>query len=148
MIMMIKVCQEMRSSVEVKGFSSGLDKLPSLYLLVYCSVRSAPVACTYQSANQAGSMKGHDMIAALTLLILSPLAGVQGQEHKTQDVQPDHRPTVVACAWEDGSGQKVCVWDAKHQGNGSGQSLLIVNGGTDRALYLPIRHRLAHRLTH
>lgn len=38
-----------------------------------------------------------------------------------------------------------CVWDAKHQGNGDGQSLLITRFG-DTFLMKPISHRRAHRL--
>ena len=38
-----------------------------------------------------------------------------------------------------------CVWDARHQGNGSGMSLIITRFGDDWT-YQPIRHRRAHRL--
>lgn len=51
-----------------------------------------------------------------------------------------------ACEYEDGSSQKVCIWDAKHQGNGEGNSGIIINGGTDRDRYIPISHRTAHRI--
>jgi hypothetical protein len=52
------------------------------------------------------------------------------------------------CRYEDGSGQRVCVWDAGHAGNGVGDSFIAINGGTDRARYVYISHRKAHRLTH
>lgn len=50
------------------------------------------------------------------------------------------------CQEEDGSGQHRCVWDAKHQGNGLGTSVKIVNGGTDDATYTLISHRRAKHL--
>ena len=52
----------------------------------------------------------------------------------------------LPCKYEDGSGQARCVWDAKHSGNGRGQSLKIINGGEDDARYIEITHRRAHRL--
>jgi len=51
-----------------------------------------------------------------------------------------------ACEYEDGSSQKYCVWDARHQGNGAGTSILIFNGGTNHATDIPISHRTAHRI--
>ena len=51
-----------------------------------------------------------------------------------------------ACKYEDGSGQKRCIWDARHMGNGEGHSLKIINGGEDDARYIRISHRKAHRL--
>jgi hypothetical protein len=50
------------------------------------------------------------------------------------------------CRFEDGSGQRRCAWDARHMGNGRGDSLLIRRGGTDRATYRVISHRRAHSL--
>ena len=50
------------------------------------------------------------------------------------------------CKYEDGSGQARCVWDARHMGNGEGNSLLIRKGGTDDATYTIITHKRAHRL--
>lgn len=52
------------------------------------------------------------------------------------------------CTYEDGSGQTRCVWDARHSGNGHGQSLKIIHGGEDDARYVEITHRRAHRLLH
>lgn len=69
-------------------------------------------------------------------LLVSPVQG----EHKAQEVQ------VQACKNENGSGQRLCVWDAKHMGNGSGKSLLNI-GGED-GYHFVISHRTAHRLTH
>lgn len=54
--------------------------------------------------------------------------------------------SVPACEFEDGSGQAKCIWDARHMGNGEGNSLIIRNGGTDEAQYKVISHRRAHRL--
>lgn len=55
--------------------------------------------------------------------------------------------TVPPCRFEDGSGQSVCVWDARHLGNGRGVSYVAIRGGTDRAVYRNVRHSIAHRLT-
>ena len=74
-------------------------------------------------------------IATLALLTLAPA---------TADASVDRTPP---CKYEDGSGQGGrCVWDARHMGNGSGHSLLIINGGDDDARYIRITHRRAHRL--
>jgi hypothetical protein len=50
------------------------------------------------------------------------------------------------CRYEDGSGQRRCVWDARHMGNGEGQSFKVRRGGTDCAVYKRISHRRAHEL--
>lgn len=50
------------------------------------------------------------------------------------------------CEYEDGSGQARCVWDAKHMGNGKGNSILIKHGGTDKGKIIKISHGRAHRL--
>lgn len=52
------------------------------------------------------------------------------------------------CHYEDGSGQKRCIWDAKHMGNGIGQSGKIINGGEDDMRWVPLTHRKAHHLIH
>lgn len=74
-------------------------------------------------------------------------AGIAGQvaliELATADEGRDRTPP---CKFEDGSGQVRCVWDARHMGNGQGQSLLIKRGGEDDAEYIRISHRRAHRL--
>lgn len=51
-----------------------------------------------------------------------------------------------ACKYEDGSGQRRCLWDARHMGNGSGRSFKIFNGGKDNARIVYISHRRAHHL--
>jgi hypothetical protein len=51
-----------------------------------------------------------------------------------------------ACKAEDGSGQRRCVWDGRHMGNGEGKSLIIRHGGTDDMTITVIRHKRAHRL--
>ncbi len=51
-----------------------------------------------------------------------------------------------ACEYEDGSSQRVCVWDATHSGNGIGRSVVIRHGGTERATYTFVSHRRAHSL--
>lgn len=50
------------------------------------------------------------------------------------------------CIAEDGSGQKRCIWDAKHSGNGEGHSVMIRRGGTDSATYTLISHKRAKHL--
>lgn len=51
-----------------------------------------------------------------------------------------------ACEYEDGSSQKVCVWNAKEQGNGKGDSLVIINGGKRTAKVIYISHKTANRI--
>lgn len=53
----------------------------------------------------------------------------------TVDKLPIDRP----CKFEDSNN---CVWDAKHQGNGQGQSWVAKRNGT----VFIISHRLAHRM--
>lgn len=52
------------------------------------------------------------------------------------------------CKYEDGSGQRRCVWDARHMGNGEGHSVKIIHGGTDSAKYVRISHKRAHQLAY
>jgi hypothetical protein len=52
------------------------------------------------------------------------------------------------CKEEDGSGQRVCIWDAGSQGNGVGHSFIAFHGGTDQAKYIYISHEKAYRMTH
>lgn len=52
------------------------------------------------------------------------------------------------CNYEDGSGQRLCIWDAANMGNGEGNSFIALHGGTDRAKYIRITHARAYRLTH
>lgn len=52
------------------------------------------------------------------------------------------------CRYEDGSGQRVCVWPAGSVGNGVGDSFIAIHGGTDRAKYVYISDEKAYRLTH
>lgn len=67
--------------------------------------------------------------------------------HSPADAAPEDR-TWRPCQYEDGSSQRRCVWDARHMGNGYGQSLIIRRGGTDTATYREVSHRRAHRLLH
>jgi hypothetical protein len=55
---------------------------------------------------------------------------------------------IAPCEYEDGSSQYMCVWDAKHQGNGRGHSALIIRGGHDDQVVIRLPHRLAHQLSH
>ena len=47
------------------------------------------------------------------------------------------------CIYEDGSGQRRCIWDAIHMGNGEGDSFISREFGDDIRY---ISHRRAHRL--
>lgn len=63
--------------------------------------------------------------------------------HSSSEVRfPDG---VRPCPFEDGGSKHRCVWDAKHSGNGEGDSLLIRGGGVDVG-YRVINHGRAHRL--
>ncbi len=57
---------------------------------------------------------------------------------------PDRWRQLPACANDEWTGpeQATCVWDARHQGNGKGDSIRIAQDGTVKVL----RHRRAHRL--
>jgi hypothetical protein len=57
-------------------------------------------------------------------------------------------PAVPLCEYEDGSSQRICVWDARHQGNGVGSSALIINGGSENMRVIRLSHRTAHQLSH
>lgn len=81
------------------------------------------------------------MIIAALLTSAALLAGPTPVEASSAQSVEWH-----ACKHEDGSGQRRCAWDAIHMGNGSGDSVLIRRGGTDRATYTVVRHRRAHRL--
>lgn len=59
------------------------------------------------------------------------------------ELTADRMPRCVA---EDGSGQARCVWDARHMGNGEGQSVVIRHGGTDDMTVTVVTHKRAHRL--
>jgi len=52
-----------------------------------------------------------------------------------------HAPSEDGCV----TGVKRCVWDARHQGNGRGKSLILTEY-RDTYLAQPIRHHRAHRL--
>ena len=50
------------------------------------------------------------------------------------------------CRNEDGSGQRRCVWDARHAGNGVGDSFKVYRGGTKHERVVYLSHRRAHAL--
>lgn len=52
-------------------------------------------------------------------------------------------PAIAPCIREDGSGNagKWCVWDARHQGNGRGHSIVV---NRYREAYTRVTHRFAH----
>lgn len=88
--------------------------------------------------NLAGIIVSAAVLAAGGVMVQSQLPAEAGTADRAHDY----------CRFEDGSGQRVCVWDAGHAGNGVGDSFIAINGGTDRARYVYISHRKAHRLTH
>lgn len=45
-------------------------------------------------------------------------------------VLPAASRALPACEWETGEGQPACVWHADRQGDGRGDSLLMVTGHT------------------
>ena len=75
---------------------------------------------------------------AILTAILALMVAAPSQGSSTHD----------ACKYEDGSGQRVCVWDAGHMGNGEGRSYIAVHGGTDQAKYIRISEARAYRMTH
>lgn len=85
------------------------------------------------------------MKIALAITALA-IAGI-GATTTGTNAAPD-APAHDTCRFEDGSGQRVCIWDAGHQGNGVGDSFIAIRGGTDNARYIYISHERAHRLTH
>lgn len=87
------------------------------------------------------------LITGATVLTAGAVA-VQSQTTAATLAPVSSSRTHDVCRYEDGSGQRVCVWDAGHAGNGVGDSFIAINGGTDRARYVYISHRKAHRLTH
>jgi hypothetical protein len=76
------------------------------------------------------------LATALTALVMMPSPSTAHDGHRDWNT----------CKYEDGSGQARCIWDARHQGNGKGQSLKIINGGDDDAKYIRISHRRAKHL--
>ena len=77
-------------------------------------------------------MKSVRTIAATVLLlpVVVGIAGVAGASGRTE---------YMPCAYEDSNN---CVWDAKHMGNGTGQSYFA---GVDGKVY-PLPHHIAHHL--
>lgn len=78
------------------------------------------------------------------LLTATITAAVLGAGIGAANAAPVDRTPV--CNYEDGSGQGRCVWDARHNGNGAGRSLVIVNGGEDNAAIRYVTHQRAHWL--
>jgi hypothetical protein len=73
-------------------------------------------------------------VLVAALLTGAAVAGVQGT------VGADSLP---ACKYEDGSGQRACVWDGRHMGNGAGRSYVIRFGNVTY-----VSHRRAHHLAY
>ena len=61
------------------------------------------------------------MIALIASLILTIPAPMQATVSE--------RPMIAACKYEDGSGQRLCVWDGHHHGNGIGKSFIVRRWG-------------------
>lgn len=50
--------------------------------------------------------------------------------HTTVNTQEEqHAERIPACKYEDGSTQKVCMWDGRKQGNGHGDVVINVDYG-------------------
>lgn len=60
----------------------------------------------------------------------------------TADAASTPAPGLATCKHEDGSGQRACVWDARHHGNGKGRSYMVVRWGKG------LKHERVIRLTH
>jgi hypothetical protein len=80
-------------------------------------------------------------LIAATMLVSTPAQAA------TVDSPPDYLfPRGLPYAPNEGECYTYrCVWDAKHQGNGEGQSMILTRwkGGF---IAMPITHRRAHRL--
>lgn len=85
------------------------------------------------------------MITALALMIaLFAMPTAISLARPSSPASAASANTLPACKYEDGSGSgRVCVWDARHRGNGKGKSFIKVG-----SRYTFISHRTAHRLTH
>lgn len=91
-------------------------------------------------------------LTIIPALILAAVATVTvAPAHATPDrdaTRPAHMGAydIRPCEYEDGSGQRACVWDGRHMGNGVGSSAVIRHGGTARATVTYVSHRWAHKL--
>lgn len=88
---------------------------------------------------------GTAMILAGIVMSASAASAMPMDETSTQ------RHIWKPCKYEDGSSRqkpskRACVWDALHMGNGVGDSLKILRGGEDNAVYKVISHERAHYL--
>jgi hypothetical protein len=78
------------------------------------------------------------IVLCATALLATLVTGPSATAHENHRIEP--------CEYEDGSSQRVCVWDARHMGNGEGSSYIIWHGGTDNQRVVRITHRRAHHL--
>lgn len=100
-------------------------------------------------------MQAHNLRAALGLAlagctlaiptVVIEVIGTAVPSHAAA-VTAGHAPHMRPCREEDGSGQAVCVWDARTAGNGAGHSFVAFAGGTDHARYVYVSHRVAREL--
>lgn len=86
-------------------------------------------------------------IAAVLLGILA-LAAPSSADDPQVAMERENVPSHDLCNFEDGSGQRLCIWDAEAEGNGVGDSFIAIRGGTKQARYVYISHTRAHRLSH
>ena len=63
-------------------------------------------------------------VASAVVIIVSSILGVAGGAWSVSRVAS----SVPDCTWETGEGQTVCIWHADRQGDGRGDSLLMVAG--------------------
>lgn len=84
------------------------------------------------------------LVGALVGTVLAVAAPVMVAAAHTERPAP-HARTIAACPTDegaDGQGIRPCAYDARHQGNGLGQSFLVTRDGHT----VPITHARAHQL--
>jgi hypothetical protein len=79
------------------------------------------------------------LIAAVFAFVLLGLAVT------TAHSATPHRTEYLPCSTDEGpDGDRNCVWDARHNGNGKGNSYFVGKGGK----VTPLPHHLAHFLVY
>lgn len=98
-------------------------------------------------ASLVGALAAVALVVGAVQAVADPDWQSDSVEWKSAPGVPNVRqgPMVQPPCWdEDGGGQRACIWDARHRGNGMGKSVLIRHGGTDRAVVRDLTHRQAH----
>lgn len=95
------------------------------------------------------SRRGFTVPQLVALAIVGALIGLwisPGRAYAAPAPQQLAAHTIEPCAWEDGSGQVLCVWAGHIMGDGVGRSAVVRHGGTDRMTFRYISSRNAERL--